>query len=48
LLRLIGEVGRFDIGGDVITFGAKASELPPRVFLTVIQADGTFKAIEKL
>jgi branched-chain amino acid transport system substrate-binding protein len=48
LLRLIGEVGRFDIGGDVITFGAKARELPPRVFLTVIQADGTFKAIEKL
>jgi ABC-type branched-subunit amino acid transport system substrate-binding protein len=48
LLRLIGEVGRFDIGGDVITFGAKARELPPPVFLTVIQADGTFKAIEKL
>ena len=48
LLRLIGEVGRFDIGGDVITFGAKARELPPQVFLTVIQADGTFKAIEKL
>ena len=48
LLRLIGEVGRFDIGGDIITFGAKARELPPRVFLTVIQADGTFKAIEKL
>jgi branched-chain amino acid transport system substrate-binding protein len=48
LLRLIGEVGRFDIGGDVITFGAMARELPPRVFLTVIQADGTFKAIEKL
>jgi branched-chain amino acid transport system substrate-binding protein len=48
LLRLIGEVGRFDIGGDVITFGAKARELPPRVFLTVIQADGTFRAIEKL
>src|ERR1700722_15431643 len=43
LLRLIGEVGRFDIGGDVITFGAKARELPPQVFLTVIQADGPFK-----
>jgi branched-chain amino acid transport system substrate-binding protein len=48
LLRLISEVGRFDIGGDVVTFGAKARELPPQVFLTVIQADGTFKAVEKL
>ena len=48
LLRLIGEVGRFEIGGDVITFGAKARDFPPRVFLTVIQADGTFKAIDKL
>jgi ABC-type branched-subunit amino acid transport system substrate-binding protein len=48
LLRVIGEVGRFDIGGNVITFGAKARDLPPRVFLTVIQADGTFKAVEKL
>ena len=32
LLRLIGEVGRFDIGGDVITFGAKARELPAAGF----------------
>jgi ABC-type branched-subunit amino acid transport system substrate-binding protein len=48
LLRLIGEVGRFEIGGDVVTFGAKARDFPPRVFLTVIQADGTFKAIDKL
>jgi ABC-type branched-subunit amino acid transport system substrate-binding protein len=48
LLRVIGEVGRFDIGGDVITFGAKARDLPPRVFLTIIQPDGTFKAVEKL
>jgi branched-chain amino acid transport system substrate-binding protein len=48
LLRVIGEVGRFDIGGDVITFGARARDLPPRVFLTVIQPDGTFKAVEKL
>jgi branched-chain amino acid transport system substrate-binding protein len=48
MLRLIGEVGRFDIGGDVIAFGAKARDAPPRVFLTIIQADGTFKAVEKL
>jgi ABC-type branched-subunit amino acid transport system substrate-binding protein len=48
MLRLIGEVGRFEIGGHVIAFGAKARDAPPRVFLTVIQADGTFKAVEKL
>jgi branched-chain amino acid transport system substrate-binding protein len=48
MLRLIVEVGRFEIGGDVIAFGAKARDAPPRVFLTVIQADGTFKAVEKL
>ena len=48
MLRLIGEVGRFEIGGDVIAFGAKARDAPPRVFLTVIQADGTFKAVDKL
>jgi ABC-type branched-subunit amino acid transport system substrate-binding protein len=48
LLRLISEVGQFDIGGDVISFGAKSHEIPPTVFLTVIQADGTFKAVDKL
>jgi len=48
MLRLIGEVGRFEIGGDVIAFGAKARDAPPQVFLTIIQADGTFKAVEKL
>ena len=48
MLRLIGEVGRFEIGGDVMAFGAKARDAPPQVFLTIIQADGTFKAVEKL
>ncbi len=48
LLRIIHDVGRFDIGGDVIAFGDKAREQPPRVFLTVIQADGSFRAVDKL
>jgi ABC-type branched-subunit amino acid transport system substrate-binding protein len=48
MLRLINEVGRFDISGDVMTFGARLRETPPKVFLTVIQADGTFKAVDKL
>jgi hypothetical protein len=31
-----------------MTFGPKAQDVPPKVFLTVIQPDGTFKAVEKL
>jgi ABC-type branched-subunit amino acid transport system substrate-binding protein len=48
MLRLINEVGRFDISGSIMTFGAKSREAPPKVFLTVIQPDGTFKAVDKL
>jgi branched-chain amino acid transport system substrate-binding protein len=48
MLRLINDVGRFDISGNMITFGAKMHDAPARVFLTVIQPDGTFKAVEKL
>jgi branched-chain amino acid transport system substrate-binding protein len=48
LLRVINEVGRFDISGTVITFGSKMNEAPAQVFLTVIQADGTFKPVGKL
>ena len=48
MLRLINDVGRFNISGDIMTFGPKAQELPPKVFLTVIQLDGTFKAVDRL
>jgi ABC-type branched-subunit amino acid transport system substrate-binding protein len=48
MLRLINDVGRFDISGDVMTFGPKTQDLPPKVFLTVIQPDGTFKAVDRL
>ena len=48
LLRLINDVGRFDISGDIMTFGPKAQDAPPKVFLTVIQADGSFRSVEKL
>jgi len=48
LLRIINQVGQFDIGGDIIAFGEKAREQPARVFLTVIQPDGSFKAVDKL
>jgi branched-chain amino acid transport system substrate-binding protein len=48
MLRLINDVGRFDISGNIMTFGSKMQDVPPKVFLTVIQPDGTFKAVEKL
>jgi branched-chain amino acid transport system substrate-binding protein len=48
LLRVINDVGRFDISGEIMTFGPQMHDAPPEVFLTVIQPDGTFKAVEKL
>jgi branched-chain amino acid transport system substrate-binding protein len=48
LMRIINDVGRFDISGSVITVGLRAIDTPPKVFLTVIQKDGTFKAVDRL
>ncbi|MBR1278559.1 ABC transporter substrate-binding protein [Bradyrhizobium sp. AUGA SZCCT0283] len=48
LLRAINEVGRFEISGSVITVGPKMQDAPPKVFLTVIQKDGSFKAVDRL
>ena len=48
LLRAINDIGRFDISGSIVTVGFRAIEAPPKVFLTVIQKDGTFKAIDRL
>ena len=48
LLKAIKETGSFDVGGLPMTFSATKNEGLDKVFMTVIQADGTFKAIEKL
>jgi branched-chain amino acid transport system substrate-binding protein len=48
LLQAVHEVGRFDISGSVITVGAKMRDAPPKVFLTVIQKDGSFEAVNQL
>ncbi|QPF93442.1 ABC transporter substrate-binding protein [Bradyrhizobium commune] len=48
LLRVVNDIGRFDISGNIITVGARAIDTPPKVFLTVIQKDGTFKAVDRL
>jgi branched-chain amino acid transport system substrate-binding protein len=47
LLRVINDVGRFDISGSTITVGMRMIGTPPKVFLTVIQKDGTFKPIDQ-
>ncbi|MBV9427105.1 MAG: ABC transporter substrate-binding protein [Bradyrhizobiaceae bacterium] len=48
LLKVIKDTGRFDIGGLAMTFGPAKNEGLDQVFLTVIQSDGSFKAVEKL
>jgi len=48
LLRVINEVGEFDISGDRLVVGPKTQDFPASVFLTLIQADCTFKPIDKL
>jgi ABC-type branched-subunit amino acid transport system substrate-binding protein len=48
MLRIIHEVGRFDISGTTLTFGLNAYDAPSQVFLTVIRRDGTFEAIDRL
>jgi branched-chain amino acid transport system substrate-binding protein len=48
LLQVIGDVGKFDVSGSVITFGSQMQDAPPKVFLTVIQKDGSFKAVDRL
>ena len=48
LLSTIKEVGKFDLGGVTLSFGLEKNQGMDRVFLTVIQADGSFKPIDRL
>ena len=48
LIKAIKDAGKFDIGGLTMTFGPTKNEGLDQVFLTVIQPDGSFKAVEKL
>ena len=48
MLKVINDVGRFDISGTIITFEPRTHAESGKVFLTVIRRDGTFKAVEKL
>jgi ABC-type branched-subunit amino acid transport system substrate-binding protein len=48
LLSTIEEVGEFDLGGITLTYGPDDNQGMDRVFLTVIQGDGSFEAVERL
>jgi branched-chain amino acid transport system substrate-binding protein len=48
LLKAIKETGSFDIGGVKMTYGSDHDAGLGQVFMTVIQPDGSFKAVDKL
>jgi len=47
-LGKIAEIGSFDLDGIPLTYGPEDNQGMDQVFLTVIQSDGRFKAIERL
>jgi ABC-type branched-subunit amino acid transport system substrate-binding protein len=48
LLSTIKEVGTFDLGGITLSYGPDDNQGMDQVFLTVIQADGSFRPIDRL
>ena len=48
LLSTIKQVGTFDLGGVTLSYGPEDNQGMDQVFLTVIQADGSFKPVDRL
>jgi ABC-type branched-subunit amino acid transport system substrate-binding protein len=48
LLKTIRDTGTFEIGGLAMTYGPEDNQGLDKVFMTMIEADGSFKAVEKL
>jgi len=48
LLSTIKEVGTFDLGGITLFYGLDNNQGMDKVFFTLIQADGSFKPIDRL
>jgi ABC-type branched-subunit amino acid transport system substrate-binding protein len=48
LLSTIKEVGTFDLGGVTLSYGPNDNQGMDQVFFTVIQADGSFKPVDRL
>jgi ABC-type branched-subunit amino acid transport system substrate-binding protein len=47
-LQAIADTGTFDLGGVTLTYGQGDNQGMDEVFLSVIQADGSFKAVQRL
>ncbi|MEO3429677.1 ABC transporter substrate-binding protein [Pelagibius sp. CAU 1746] len=47
-LKAVADTGTFDLGGVTLTYGAGDNQGMDEVFLSVIQADGSFKAVQRL
>jgi ABC-type branched-subunit amino acid transport system substrate-binding protein len=48
LIKTIKDTGKFDIGGLPMTFSAEKNEGLEKVWMTIIEGDGSFKPIEKM
>jgi len=48
MIKAIKETAKFDIGGLPMTFSAEKNEGLEKVWMTIIEADGSFKPIEKM
>jgi len=44
----VQKIGTFDLGGFKLTYGPSNNRGSDQVFLTVIQPDGSFKAVDRL
>jgi len=47
-LKAVADTGTFDLGGVTLTYGPGDNQGMDEVFLSVIQADGSFKAVQRL
>ena len=48
LVEAVQKPGTFDLGGFKLTYRSSSNRGSDHVFLTVIQADGSFKAVDRL
>ncbi len=48
LIEAVQKIGTFDLGGFKLTYGPSNNRGSDQVFLTVIQPDGSFKAVDRL
>lgn len=47
-LKAVADTGSFDLGGVTLNYGPADNQGMDKVFLSIIQADGSFKAVQRL